>query len=74
MSTGGIAPTLPASLHFAGASAGAGVNGAIGAAGLSSVGPAAVLSLSSGASPAPAIESISMILAAELQGKLDLAA
>ena len=73
MSMGGIAPTLAASLHFAGASAGAGTTGATGAAGRSFVGPAAVLTLS--ASMSPLVQTVSQLCRQELQqGSIDLLA
>ncbi len=75
MSVGGIAPSLSASLQFAGGSAGASVNGMSGAAGPSSVGPAAVLSLSKSSGSSPLVQTISQLWTQELrQGSIDLLA
>src|SRR6185437_17103041 len=71
MSVSGVVPTLAASYEPAGASAGASVNGVTGAAGLSSVGPAAVLQLS-GAGGTTIMPTISQLLHQELEyGALD---
>lgn len=75
MSVSGLYTTLAASYQRAGASAGASVNGKTGAAGQSSVGPAAVLELSHGLTAVPLIQTISQLLKQELHGgSLDLAA
>jgi hypothetical protein len=75
MSVSGFAPTLTASYYSAGGSAGASVNGMSGAAGPSSVGPAAVLDLRGSASPQVIIPTISQLLKQELEmGSIDLAA
>lgn len=73
MSTGGIAPTLAASLHFAGGSAGAGTIGATGAAERSFVGPAAVFTPAS--NMASLVQTVSELYRQELrQGSIDLLA
>ena len=75
MSVGGIAPTLAASLQFAGGSAGASTNGNTGAAEIGSVGPAAVLSLSGAGGASPLVQTVSQLWTQELrQGTIDLLA
>jgi hypothetical protein len=75
MSVSGLVPTLAASYQPAGASAGASGNGMTGAAGLSSVGPAAVLQLFGSTVGSSIMPTISQLLRLELeQGAIDLAA